>query len=279
MERVEIERIHAEYWRPGWGSVTPDELEFFQDRIAEHRPESFIEIGTASGLSGGMICRLLDENGGKRFVTVDYDNTFFGDPTQENGFQLPLVYPGGNVEVVRRPFTVSIDVPGSGETFDMGFVDANHQHPWPLIDTLCLYPVMTGPKLLFQHDLDLYRKQDVARGIGPKYLYDQFPDQYRDRSTANNGNLFTVSLDIPQSEMERIAIDAFALPWTLVSKIAPRRLPQLKQVLRDHYSPEVLEAFVEARKKYNFPTARGYKRPDPEKRAARQAARAAAQNG
>lgn len=252
MEYSEIQRVHEEFWRPGWGSVTPDEVLYFQELIERHRPESFIEIGTASGLSGGLIARLLDEHGGRRFVTIDHDNSFFGDPTQENGFQLPLIYPGGRVEVTRLPFTTAVDVPGRGETFEMAFVDANHQHPWPLMDTLCLYPVMTGPRIVLEHDLDLYRKQSgKIFGIGPKYLYDQFPHTHRDRSTANNGNLFSLSLDLPVATLEQIAKDAFALPWSLRTALAPRRLEAFRAVLREHYDPSLLETFDECTEKFN----------------------------
>lgn len=252
MEAEEIARIHAEFWRPGWGSVTADEMLYFQDLIRQHRPESFIEIGTASGLSGGLIARLLDEHGGRRFVTIDHDNTFFGDTTKENGFQLPLIYPGGRVEVVRLPFTTAPDIPGRGEKFDMAFVDANHQHPWPLMDTLCLYPVMTGPKIVLEHDLDLYRKQrDKILGIGPKYLYDQFPHTHRDRSTANHGNLFSLSLDLPISQIEQLAKDAFALPWSLYSPISPQRLEKFRAILREYYDPSLLDSFDECTEKFN----------------------------
>jgi hypothetical protein len=251
MELSELERIHTEHWRPGWGSVTWDEMEFFQDLIVEHRPKSFIEVGTASGLSGGLISLLMDENDGERFVTVDHDNTFFGDTSKENGFLLPEIYPSGRVEVVRKPFTVAADVPELGWQFEMGFIDANHQHPWPLMDTLCVYPMLRGPKILFQHDLDLYRKQTKVYGIGPKYLYDQFPQSRRSRATANNGNLFAISMDIPAEEVEQIAIDAFYLPWTLRSPINPRLLEKVRKVFARHYSPRLLEAFDEATERFN----------------------------
>ena len=254
MDSTQIERIYEQHWRPGYGSVMADEVEYFQDLIKQHRPASFVEIGTASGLSGGLICLLLDEFGGKRFVTVDHDNTFFGDTTKENGFLLPSIYPGGKVEVTRLTFTTAPDVPGLGETFDMGFVDANHQHPWSLIDTLCLYPVMGGSKVVLEHDLDLYRKQtDKIYGIGPKYLYDQFPHTHRDRSTARNGNLFSLSLDLPIVRMEQVAKDGFALPWSLRTPIAGPRLEAIRKVLSTYYDPSVVAVFNECIDKFNRP--------------------------
>ncbi|MGO9330551.1 MAG: class I SAM-dependent methyltransferase [Steroidobacteraceae bacterium] len=263
MDFTEIERIWNQHSRPSYWSVTADEVDYFQDLIKQHRPASFVEIGTASGLSGGLICLLMDEFGGKRFVTVDSDNTFYGDTTKENGFLLPSIYPGGNVEVTYLPHTIAADVPGLGETFDMGFVDACHDHPWPLIDTLCLYPVMGGSKVVIEHDLNLYRLQtDKIYGIGPKYLYDQFPHTHRDRSTRlgvnlpgwdNYGNVFSLSLDLPIVRMEQVAKDGFALPWSLSYPIPGPRLEAIRKVLRTYYDPSVVAVFNKCVDKFNRP--------------------------
>lgn len=253
MELADVQRIHKEHWRPGVGSVTPEEVLCFQEVIAKHRPRSFLEVGTASGLSGGLIALVMEENGGERFVTLDISDNSIGDPTKETGFLLPAVHPGGAVEVVRRPLTVAADVPGFGEEFDMGFVDANHQHPWPLLDTLCVYPVLRGPRLLFHHDLDLYRKQTQVLGVGPKHLYDQFPESHRRRFEANHGNLFLLSLDLPVAELERIAIDAMYLPWSLRFAIGPRRRRAIRTVLETYYSADLLAAFDESVERFNVP--------------------------
>jgi methyltransferase family protein len=262
MDFAEIERIHKQHWRQEYGTVEADEVEYFQELIKQHRPASFVEIGTASGLSSGLICLLMDEFGGKRFVTVDYNNTFFGDTTKENGFLLPSIYPGSNVEVTRLTHKIAPDVSDLGETFDMGFVDACHNHPWPLIDILCLYPVMRGSKVVIVHDLNLYRLQALGKkevwgdkiyGIGPKYLYDQFPHTHRDRSTANNGNVFSLSLDLPIVRMEQLANDGFALPWSLRAPIAGPHLEAIRKVLRTYYDPSVVAGFNKCVDKFNRP--------------------------
>lgn len=253
MDLAEISRIHDRHWQPGWGSVTAEELLYFQDLIARHRPRSFIEVGTASGLSGGLIALLLEEYGGRRLTTLDHDNTFFGDETKENGFLLEAIYPSGPVTIERRPFTISVDVPSLGGTWDMGFVDANHWHPWPLLDTLALAPYLRGDRILLHHDLDLYRKQTKVYGIGPKYLWDQWPDSHRDRATTNHGNLFSLSLDLPEDRIEQIAVDALSLPWSLRLRIRPAQLERVRSFLADHYSPRVLATFDETAGKFNQP--------------------------
>lgn len=260
MDFDSIKRIHGEHWRVGYGSASVEEMEQMRAAIAHHRPRSFVEIGTASGLSSGLLAHCLEANGGERLVTLDYDNTFFGDPTKENGFLIPLIYPSdGKVKVDRRVFNTALDLPAKGETFEMAFIDANHQHPWTLLDTLCLYAVMTGPKLVFQHDLRLFRKQPLARGVGPKVLFDQFPESHRKRFDVNEGNLFTVSLDLDQQAMEDIAADAFSIPWTLTKKLTDETVEAFRVVLRDHFSAELLALFDERSARFNVPTGKLYK--------------------
>lgn len=260
MDDDRIAALHARYWREGYGTVSVPELLHFRDLIATHRPASFLEVGTASGLSGGIIANLLEAYGGERFLTVDYDNTFFGDPTKENGFLLPELYPAGPVRAERRAFTTSLDVALGDETFEMAFVDANHQHPWPLIDTLCVNVVLRGSRIVIHDDLNLYRHQRAGRGIGPKVLYDQVPPAYRERYAANHGNVFSMRLDLSGAELERLAKDAFAVPWTLTKRLDDDTVARFRAVLEAHYPPGLLAFFDRMRERYNHPTGRLYDR-------------------
>lgn len=251
MEIDEIKQVFKEHWKKGWSSINPEEAQFIQSLIAEHRPERFIEIGMASGLSGGLICRFLDENGGKRFVTVDRDNTFFGDPRLPNGFALDSIYTGKNVTVDKRPYHTALSLKEWGEDFDMAFVDANHQHPWPLIDTLCLYPHLKGPKIVVHHDLRLYRSQEVVYGMGPKILFDQFPPKHRFVSPANRRNTFYVDLKMKKAQLGRIAEAAFYMPWSIRTPINAEQAEQLRDRLGPLYGPAVLEAFDAGLRRFN----------------------------
>ncbi len=247
----EIRAVFTRFWKTGYGSVAADEAQFIQSLIARHRPRHFLEIGMASGLSGGLISLFLDRFGGAKFTSIDHDNTFFGDKTKQNGFLIHEVYPGNAITVTKRPFTTALNLDAVGDTYDMAFVDANHQHPWPMMDTLCLYPHLTGSRIVIHHDLRLFRKQDVVFGIGPKYLFDQFPDSHRLRSTANQGNIFAVSLDMDQNRLEAIAADAFALPWSLRTPMTETYLDAFRKVLAAHYSPAMQQAFDAAARKFN----------------------------
>ena len=251
MDLHEVEKVFDEHWRQGWGSVFPAEIMVMQDLIAEHRPRHFIEVGTASGLSGGFIARIMEENGGESFTTLDLFEEFFRDKSKPVGYLVERIYQGSAIRIDLRPKTTALDLPAMGREFDMAFVDANHQHPYPTLDTLCLYPFLTGPRTVIHHDLKLYKEQDVPIGIGPKYLFDQVPEAYRSSSHVQRGNLFWLSLTMPREELEALAIDSLLLPWSIRHEMRPRRIQQVREVLGAHYSTRLLDAFELALQRFN----------------------------
>ena len=243
MNAEDIRRRHAAVIKPGYGTVTPDELGFIQRLIERHRPESFVEIGMASGISTGFIASFMDENGGRRLVSLDHDDTFFGDTSKPNGFLVPELYAGTRVALELVKFKTAPDIQDIAGNFDMAFVDTNHQHPWPAIDMMCLYPRMTGPRIMIHHDLRLFMLQDKVLGIGPKYLFDQFPESHRERSTANDGNIFAVDLNIARDRFEALLTDLLKLPWSLRTPLTPAYVAKIENVIKRDFSPELLSHF------------------------------------
>jgi hypothetical protein len=110
---------------------------------------------------------------------------------------------------------------------------------------------MTGPKLMIHHDLRLFQLQDVMLGIGPKYLFDQFPDDKRIRSVANNGNIFAVDLNMDQDKFEMLCMDLVKLPWSLRTSLQPKYVGQINEMLTRHYSKAMQEQFERCVKTYN----------------------------
>ena len=83
--------------------------------VARHRPRSYLEIGTASGLSAAVVAHMLEEHGGERLTTVDLLDHFYADPSKEAGFLLPTAYTGP-VTVERRTGWTAVDVVGAGRS-------------------------------------------------------------------------------------------------------------------------------------------------------------------
>ncbi len=251
-EHQAIHDLYHAHHRDGWGSVAVDELEFFRSVIAAERPASFIEIGTASGLSGGFLARFLAANGGRRLVTLDYEDWFFGDRSQPTGFQIDAVKGDAAVEVERFAGISLLDLPERVTGFDMGFVDANHQHPWPLLDTLLLHPRMPRGGKLFHHDLKLYRDDGHFNSIGPKHCFDQFPDSRRYVSPARDGNSFWLDLSLPREELGRIGEAGLLIPWTLMEPLEDAQIAAAAEQLGRHYGPALRATFLTAAQRFNW---------------------------
>ncbi len=251
MRPEDLKRLHMQHKVEGSGPITASEGVCLLRAIEQHRPLGFIELGTSSGLSTGLLALMLHDNGGERLVSVDASEAVYRDETRPTGFLVSEIYDADRVSVDLRSPMTSLDVALWDDKFEMGFVDANHQHPWPVIDTLCLLPRLNGPKVLFHHDLNVYKKQRNANGVGPKFLFDQFPESHRTRYAANGGNLFSLSLDLPVEQLEAIAAEAFLLPWTgLRWKKGRPALDAFRLVLREHYSPSLLGVFEEAAERF-----------------------------
>lgn len=253
MTPTEIESIFAKYHKPNWGSVSVDETLFIRDLIDRHKPKSFVEFGMASGLSCALIAKAMDDAGIDGVIhTIDHDDTFFGDKTKPNGFLIEEIYTGSRVKVHKHKFKRSIDLDDLDlGPFEMAFIDAAHPHPWPLIDTLFVRPHMTGSKTVIHHDLELFTKQRVVLGIGPKYVWDQFPESARQRGEGGASNIFSVSLDIDDATFERIFCDGILLPWT--SQLGPMVVHRVRKVVERTLSKRALDAFNEAMIRFNAP--------------------------
>ena len=249
-----IRDLHRQYWRKGYGSISANEANYIQMGVSQYKPRRFIEIGTASGLSAGFIGLFMHENGGGELVTIDLDETFWVDRSKETGFLARDICPHDSVDFrfLRGQNSLCIEGCLSEQKFDMAFVDANHQHPWPTLDMICLLPAMVDGALIYHHDLALYKKQDPIFGIGPKYLYDQIPDALKNKTGESAGNIFFVKVPENYIDLQSMIIDSLFLPWTIRSNIAPTAIQGFCEIAEKHWSQDVVDAIQETAKKFNL---------------------------
>jgi hypothetical protein len=100
---------------------------------------------------------------------------------------------------------------------------------------------MTGPKIVMHHDLFLYRDREKPVWIGPKYLYDQFPEAHRVGHVQQS--TFALSLDMPGDQLAALASDALYMPWTLGGSMDKAIADQITEQLFSTYGQPLADAF------------------------------------
>ena len=251
-----IENLHKQFWKPGFGSISVEEAMFLYSGIADRKPNRFLEIGTASGLSTGLIALFLDQTNPKNsaeITTIDFETTFWVDRTKETGYLANEIYQGNRVSIntIRGRNSLFIDERLNRKPYDMAFIDANHQHPWPTLDMIALVPAMATGGLVYHHDLALYKLKNHSHGIGPKYLYDQIPSNYTYVMTRGKRNMFYLNLPEQYSLIEQPLIDSLYLPWSNVKSIDEKTIQGYASLAKKYWSLGLRDAILETAQRFN----------------------------
>ena len=154
-------------------------------------PRRVIEIGTLTGFSTAIIAAAIFHQHGIRdqvtVETIDSDTRCSIDQSRPIGFEIPELIPD-LVSTVRihsgRESDLVREIASAGE-FGLGFIDADHRHPWPLLDLLRLAPFIQEGGWIILHDIQLgtYGKVERAAGrsldsgtpYGAEWLFERWP--------------------------------------------------------------------------------------------------------
>ncbi len=154
-------------------------------------PRRVIEIGTLTGFSTAIIAAAIYHQHGERNAitveSIDNDTHCSIDKSRPIGFEIPDLIPD-LVSTVRvhtgRESDVVREIATPGE-FGLAFIDADHRHPWPLLDVLRLAPYLQPGGWILLHDIQLgtYGKAEGAAGrtleggtpYGAEWLFERWP--------------------------------------------------------------------------------------------------------
>jgi predicted O-methyltransferase YrrM len=284
-----VVRFLRAHWAPGLGMVDgADALFLAQALRGVDAPARVVEIGCASGLSTGLLALLLDarapDHGGPGGIdSFDLADRFYAAPERPLGYLLDSLDPPPRTAIRLHPGATALDAAQTlpaGQA-DLALIDANHRHPWPLVDTLCVLPLMRPGRLIVHHDLKMYRSVTNPAAIGPKVLFDQVPRPRRvmarpagaGRSASLPGRRMAGNIFAIRSEGEAGALAArlaqgFYLPWTVGPAFGGAFAARFAAFLEARYPPEVARAFAAGRDRYAPPGAEAPP-PSPPRRALR----------
>ena len=259
------------HWSPKMGAVDGHDIAFLAALIDRDRPARFVEIGCASGLSTSVIAMLMTQIAGAKLSSFDLGETFYADPDKKVGYLLDSVARDRRAEVEISTGCTSLDVRDRIDgAIDMCFIDAAHTHPWPLIDTLAILPLMKPGAVIVHHDLQMMRGQPHF-ALGPKILFDQLAEADRVlvtdvvkpgaagamKTRGITQNIFGMRVARDHRLQAARLADGFLVGWdkAALSRLPAPFLDRFTAFLGETYDQKVADTFAIARHRYVAPPA------------------------
>jgi cephalosporin hydroxylase len=182
------------------GGIGSRDYFFLTALVSILSPRRVIEIGTLTGFSTAIIAAAIDRqhgsshgaglpSGRERITveTIDSRTHCSIDETRPIGFEIPELIPdlAPTVRVHTGRESDFVRELAARNEFGLAFVDADHRHPWPLLDLLRLAPYVESEGWIVLHDIQLgtYGKDQLAAGhpleggtpFGAEWLFERWP--------------------------------------------------------------------------------------------------------
>ena len=189
-------------------------------------PERAVEIGTLAGFSAAIIAAALHRRRPDPkdvlVETIDKNTYSVVENDKQVGFQIPVIIPD-------FPNAVRVHAPADSEAIkefavrgelELVFIDANHQHPQPLLDLLRAAPYVRSGGWILLHDIKLgtlgrasiESDHNVRRGasFGAEWLFEYWP--FRKIAGENIG---AVQIPVQKTAIIPVALRLMALPFEM----------------------------------------------------------------
>jgi predicted O-methyltransferase YrrM len=195
-------------------------------------PRRVIEIGTLTGFSTAIIAAAIHRQHGLQsgiaVDTIDSHTHCSIDTTRPIGFEIPTLVPD-LVSTVRvhtgRESDLVREIAAPGE-FGLAFIDADHRHPWPLLDVLRLAPYIQTKGWILLHDIQLgtygQAERDAGNELGgtpygAEWLFERWP--FRKIRSFHIG---AIELPPRRDVLIPFALELMAEPFEITGKTAKR---------------------------------------------------------
>ena len=173
------------------GGIGSRDYFFLTALVSILAPRRVIEIGTLTGFSAAIIAAAIHRqhgnSGGISVETIDARTHCIIDETRPIGFEIPELIPdlASTVRVHTRRESDFARELGTRAEFGLAFIDADHRHPWPLLDLLRLAPYVERGGWILLHDIQLgthgRKLSEAGQALeggtpyGAEWLFDRWP--------------------------------------------------------------------------------------------------------
>jgi len=217
------------------GTIEASDYFFLTALVSILAPQRVIEIGTLTGFSAALIAAAIHRQygnnagaslpSGRREIgvdTIDLLPQCFIDKTRPTGFEIAESFPELAPMIrlhVPHDSTVISELAGRDE-LEVAFIDANHQHPFPLLDLLRLAPYMKPGGWIVLHDILLGTMGRKANGADPtlrwgasegaELLFESWPFR-----KISGGNIGAVQIPDEKSALIPFALRLMSRPYEI----------------------------------------------------------------
>ena len=215
------------------GGIGSRDYFFLTALVSILAPRRVIEIGTLTGFSAAIIAAAIYRQHGKRdgisVETLDVQTECIIDKSKRIGFEIPELIPD-LASTVRVHTQRESDFAGEladRDEFGLAFIDADHRHPWPLLDVLRLAPYVEAGGWILLHDIQLgthgRELREAGQALeggtpyGAEWLFDQWP--FRKIRSFHIG---AVELPSRKADLVGFALRLMEEPFEVTGKAAKR---------------------------------------------------------
>ena len=211
------------------GSLTLADTLFLAAVTSIIAPERVIEVGTGTGFSSALIAAMLFRPGSPpvkaRVQTIDAHTCYRCDES------IPI---GGDIATLIPEFASAVQVHAPHQSdfanqlanpneLQLGFIDADHQHPCPLLDLLHLSRVIQPGGWIVLHDIALGTLALAAKRRGnPLPFPGQFGAEWLFQKWAfrkiTSGNIGAVQLPDHKRHIRRVVKTLINLPFEIAEQ-------------------------------------------------------------
>lgn len=208
------------------GTIEASDYFFLTAFVSILEPQRVVEIGTLTGFSAAIMAAALDRQSDhknpKWVDTIDYAENCFIDKTRPTGFEIAEAFPELAPMIrlhIPRDSTFVRDLARPGE-LEIVFIDADHQHPLPLLDLLRVAPYVKSGGWIVLHDIQLGTKARKAMGAdstlrwgaaeGAELVFESWPF-----GKISGGNIGAVQLPAKKSALIPLALRLMSVPYEI----------------------------------------------------------------
>jgi predicted O-methyltransferase YrrM len=221
------------------GSIGASDYLFLSAFISILAPRRVVEIGTLTGFSAAIIAAAIRRQHGTDTPWVDTIDTrtdYAYDTSRPTGFEISELAPQLAPMIrLHNPhdsgFVGQICLPNE---LEVAFIDADHRHPFPLLDLLRLAPYVRRSGWLVLHDIELgtmiSRSLNAGKSVswdplyGAEWIFEQWP--FRKISC---GNIGALQLPDDMSALVPFALRMMSVPFETEQRYASQIRRKLYQ--------------------------------------------------